>query len=172
MTLFKLSWRKKMLVKKSIILILIVLTFLSPVLAINIDLEITNQDYQTMRSYKNMPDNYLNNAKKDSIKELNTKRTNIHQATTLKTIEMDSNSVHTSKFSIDAADKKNLKILILAKPEYGKIKINSDGTFTYLPYINYCGMDSFCYVATTNEGPRITKIKFNIQSMNKNSILN
>lgn len=59
--------------------------------------------------------------------------------------------------------KKDLKILILAKPECGKIKINSDGTFTYLPYIDYLGMDSFCYVTTTNEGPRINKIKFNIQ---------
>ena len=152
-----------MLVRKSIILILIVLTFLSPVLAINIDLEITNQDYQTMRSNKNMSDNYLNNAKKYSLKELNTKGANIHQATILETIDMDCNSVHTSKIGIDTADKKYLEILVLAKPEYGKIKINSDGTFTYLPYIDYCGMDSFCYVATTNEGPRITKINFNIR---------
>lgn len=163
MTSFKLSWRKKMLVKKSIILILIVLTFLSPVLAVKIDLEITNQDYQTMRSYKNILENDLNNAKKYSMIKQNTKHANIHQATTLKTIDMNSNSVHTSKFDTDAADKKDMKILILNNPEYGKIKINSDGTFTYLPYIDYYGMDSFCYVTTTNEGPMITKIKFNIQ---------
>ncbi|ADZ09409.1 hypothetical protein Metbo_1165 [Methanobacterium lacus] len=98
-----------MLVKKSIILILIVLTFLSPVLAINIDLESTNQDYQTMRNYKNIPDNNLNNAKKYSLIKHNTKRANIHQAKTLKTIDMDCNSVHTSKFDIDATDKKRFE---------------------------------------------------------------
>ncbi|UTB32819.1 MAG: Ig-like domain-containing protein [Methanobacterium sp. ERen5] len=152
-----------MLVKKCIILILIVLTFLSPVLAVNIDLEITNQDYQTIRSSKNMYDNDLNNATKYSLKNKYTKSIDTLQATTLKTIGMDCNSVHTSKLSFNATDNNDLNILLLAKPAYGKVKINSDGTFTYIPYMDYRGIDSFCYVATTKEGPRITEIKFNIQ---------
>jgi hypothetical protein len=31
------------------------------------------------------------------------------------------------------------------QPANGAVRINSDGTFTYTPYANFCGMDSFTY---------------------------
>lgn len=80
---------------------------------------------------------------------------------------MERNSVHTSKLNFNTADKKDLNISILTHPEFGKVKINSDGTFTYIPYVDYCGMDSFCYVETINNEHKTTKIKFNVQMNDK-----
>jgi hypothetical protein len=152
----------KMLRKKILVLILIVLTFLSPVVAINIDLEITSQDYQK-RYCNNILNNHLNNSKNHTSKDHDIECDDSYQVATIKTIEMDCNSVHTSKLSLNGADKKDSKISILTKPKFGKFKINCDGTFTYLPYTDYCGMDSFCYSVTTNEESKISQIKFNIQ---------
>jgi len=63
-------------------------------------------------------------------------------------INMLCNTAHSSKFNCCGEDKKNLNYEIVSKPNYGKIKINCDGTFTYLPYINFCGRDSLSYVVT------------------------
>lgn len=107
---------------------------------------------------------YLNCTNNDN---LNIKsKNNSHVANDME-IDMFCNTAHTSKFNGIVEDyEKNWRYEIVSKPNYGKIKINSDGTFTYLPYINFCGRDCLSYIVTN--GKYKSNIATLIINVNKN----
>lgn len=54
------------------------------------------------------------------------------------------------KVEVNANEYRNFTITV--SPKYGALKLNLDGSFTYTPFENYKGMDSFCVAVVYPEG--------------------
>ena len=49
------------------------------------------------------------------------------------------------------AENDDLKVSLLAPPEHGKLELNQDGSFSYVPNLNYEGNDAFEYTVSDGE---------------------
>src|SRR5207249_4569200 len=62
----------------------------------------------------------------------------------------------------DDVDVHPLTAIVVSNPTHGSLTLNSDGSFTYIPALNYNGPDSFTYKANDGQADSPTNATFSI----------